>query len=209
MCDWGGVCVCVYVFIYKLYFWIVNYLLFLLKRIYYPLFFDSLYKSGINPYPTQAFHYGPRHMVSSHAQPTGPAPSPAPMTHPVAENAQGPPRVPAPYGLISDLPLPVPTGDSQVHWRWNWDVIVADRHIITGYVFPSFFKKMNSPFKPFGLQRTMDASAGWCWIWMRDNGVCFRQDLMDICTRCLRSPSPFLSSQKWSKIIFTEDILKN
>ncbi|XP_003972548.2 vacuolar protein sorting-associated protein 37A [Takifugu rubripes] len=71
--------------------------------------FQYLYKSGINPYPTQAFHYGPRHMGPSHAQPTGPAP----MTHPVAENAQGPPRVPAPYGLISDLPLPVPTGDSQ------------------------------------------------------------------------------------------------
>uniref|UniRef100_A0A674PQC2 VPS37A subunit of ESCRT-I n=1 Tax=Takifugu rubripes TaxID=31033 RepID=A0A674PQC2_TAKRU len=32
--------------------------------------FQYLYKSGINPYPTQAFHYGPRHMGPSHAQPT-------------------------------------------------------------------------------------------------------------------------------------------
>uniref|UniRef100_A0A671U0C2 VPS37A subunit of ESCRT-I n=1 Tax=Sparus aurata TaxID=8175 RepID=A0A671U0C2_SPAAU len=43
-----------------------------------------------------------------------PAPSPAPMPHPGAESAHGHPRAPAPYGLISDLPLPVPTGDSQV-----------------------------------------------------------------------------------------------
>uniref|UniRef100_A0AAQ4PM17 VPS37A subunit of ESCRT-I n=1 Tax=Gasterosteus aculeatus aculeatus TaxID=481459 RepID=A0AAQ4PM17_GASAC len=37
----------------------------------------------------------------------GPAPAPG------TDGAQGPPRAPAPYGLISDLPLPVPTGDSQ------------------------------------------------------------------------------------------------
>lgn len=68
------------------------------------------------PYPTQAFHYGSRHMGPSHTPPAGPgpAPSPAPMPHPGAESAHGHPRAPAPYGLISDLPLPVPTGDSQV-----------------------------------------------------------------------------------------------
>uniref|UniRef100_A0A671TWD6 VPS37A subunit of ESCRT-I n=1 Tax=Sparus aurata TaxID=8175 RepID=A0A671TWD6_SPAAU len=67
------------------------------------------------PYPTQAFHYGSRHMGPSHTPPAGPgpAPSPAPMPHPGAESAHGHPRAPAPYGLISDLPLPVPTGDSQ------------------------------------------------------------------------------------------------
>ncbi|XP_036931529.1 vacuolar protein sorting-associated protein 37A [Acanthopagrus latus] len=67
------------------------------------------------PYPTQAFHYGSRHMGPSHTPPAGPgpAPCPAPMPHPGAESAHGHPRAPAPYGLISDLPLPVPTGDSQ------------------------------------------------------------------------------------------------
>uniref|UniRef100_A0A8P4K3P8 VPS37A subunit of ESCRT-I n=1 Tax=Dicentrarchus labrax TaxID=13489 RepID=A0A8P4K3P8_DICLA len=44
---------------------------------------------------------------------SSPAPSPAPMPHPGVDSAHGPPRAPAPYGLISDLPLPVPTGDSQ------------------------------------------------------------------------------------------------
>lgn len=94
-----------------------------MKWSYYPLFFYSMYKSGIPPYPTQAFHYGPRHMSPSLTQTTGLAPSPTPMTHPVTESAQGPPRVPAPYGLISDLPLPVPTADSQVHKT-------SDKHIL-------------------------------------------------------------------------------
>ncbi|XP_045902368.1 vacuolar protein sorting-associated protein 37A isoform X3 [Micropterus dolomieu] len=66
----------------------------------------SMYKpSGIAPYPTQAFHYGPRHVGASHTAPAGPGPG--------VDSAYGPPRAPAPYGLISDLPLPVPTGDSQ------------------------------------------------------------------------------------------------
>ncbi|KAK1886208.1 Vacuolar protein sorting-associated protein 37A [Dissostichus eleginoides] len=39
--------------------------------------------------------------------------SPALMPHPGVDSAHGPPRAPAPYGLISDLPLPVPTGDSE------------------------------------------------------------------------------------------------
>lgn len=82
------------------------------------MFNSSMYKpSGIAPYPTQAFHYGPRHVGPSHAQPAGPgpAPSPAPMPHQGVDSAHGPARAPAPYGLICDLPLPVPTGDSQVH----------------------------------------------------------------------------------------------
>lgn len=94
---------------------ITFYVFFTMNWIYDPLFSNSMYKSGITPYPTQAFHYGPRHMSPSLTQTTGPAPSPTSMTHPVAEGAQGPPRAPAPYGLISDLPLPVPTGDSQVY----------------------------------------------------------------------------------------------
>uniref|UniRef100_A0A3Q1EW59 VPS37A subunit of ESCRT-I n=1 Tax=Acanthochromis polyacanthus TaxID=80966 RepID=A0A3Q1EW59_9TELE len=48
--------------------------------------------------------------------PPGPAPAPslAPPPYPGVDSAHGPPRAPAPYGLISDLPLPVPTTDSQV-----------------------------------------------------------------------------------------------
>uniref|UniRef100_A0A665TMH3 VPS37 C-terminal domain-containing protein n=1 Tax=Echeneis naucrates TaxID=173247 RepID=A0A665TMH3_ECHNA len=72
----------------------------------------SMYKpSGMAPYPTQAFHYGPRHVGPSQTPP----PIAAPMPHPGVDSSHGPPRAPAPYGLISDLPLPVPTGDSQVH----------------------------------------------------------------------------------------------
>ncbi|XP_068606915.1 vacuolar protein sorting-associated protein 37A isoform X2 [Brachionichthys hirsutus] len=74
-----------------------------------PAGFPYLYKSGIAPYPTQAY-YGPRHAAPAGP---GPAPSPAPMPHPGVDGAHGPPRAPAPYGLISDLPLPVPTGDPQ------------------------------------------------------------------------------------------------
>ncbi|XP_029358896.1 vacuolar protein sorting-associated protein 37A isoform X1 [Echeneis naucrates] len=70
----------------------------------------SMYKpSGMAPYPTQAFHYGPRHVGPSQTPP----PIAAPMPHPGVDSSHGPPRAPAPYGLISDLPLPVPTGDSQ------------------------------------------------------------------------------------------------
>uniref|UniRef100_A0AAQ5ZQ84 VPS37 C-terminal domain-containing protein n=1 Tax=Amphiprion ocellaris TaxID=80972 RepID=A0AAQ5ZQ84_AMPOC len=62
----------------------------------------TIYKqSGIAPYPTQAYHYGPRHV------------GPTPPNYPGVDSAHGPPRAPAPYGLISDLPLPVPTTDSQ------------------------------------------------------------------------------------------------
>ncbi|XP_076023431.1 vacuolar protein sorting-associated protein 37A isoform X2 [Genypterus blacodes] len=58
--------------------------------------FPYMYKpSGIAPYPAQGFHYAPRHV--------GPG----------VEGTHGPPRAPAPYGLITELPLPVPTADSQ------------------------------------------------------------------------------------------------
>ncbi|XP_058497519.1 vacuolar protein sorting-associated protein 37A isoform X2 [Solea solea] len=77
-----------------------------------PAGFPYMYKpSGMAAYPTQAFHYGPRHMGTSQTPPAGPAA--APMPHPAVDNVHGPPRAPAPYGLISDLPLPVPTVDSQ------------------------------------------------------------------------------------------------
>ncbi|XP_061577830.1 vacuolar protein sorting-associated protein 37A isoform X2 [Cololabis saira] len=76
----------------------------------------SMYKpSGIPPYPTQAFHYGPHHAGSGQTPPPGPGPvpSPAPMPHPGLDIGHGPPRALAPYGLITDLPLPVPIGDLQ------------------------------------------------------------------------------------------------
>ncbi|TNN35326.1 Vacuolar protein sorting-associated protein 37A [Liparis tanakae] len=74
----------------------------------------NMYKpSGRTPYPTQAYHYGPRHVGPSHTAPPGPGPAPALMPHPGVDGAHGPPRAPAPYGLILDLPLPVPTGDYQ------------------------------------------------------------------------------------------------
>uniref|UniRef100_A0A3Q1B7Q5 VPS37 C-terminal domain-containing protein n=1 Tax=Amphiprion ocellaris TaxID=80972 RepID=A0A3Q1B7Q5_AMPOC len=79
--------------------------------------FPYIYKqSGIAPYPTQAYHYGPRHVGPSQTPPPGPGPAPslAPPNYPGVDSAHGPPRAPAPYGLISDLPLPVPTTDSQV-----------------------------------------------------------------------------------------------
>ncbi|KAM4604124.1 vacuolar protein sorting-associated protein 37A isoform 1-T3 [Polymixia lowei] len=66
----------------------------------------NMYKSsGMAPYPTQGFHYGPR--------PLGPGQTPATMPHPGVDSTHGPPRAPAPYGLITDLPLPVPTGETQ------------------------------------------------------------------------------------------------
>lgn len=69
-----------------------------------PGFPYSMYKpSGMAPYPTQAYHYSPRQTPPS---------GPAPMPHPVMDGVH-PPRAPAPYGLLSDLPLPVPTVDSQ------------------------------------------------------------------------------------------------
>lgn len=68
---------------------------------------------GIAPFPNQVFHYGARHVGSSQTPSSGSGPTPTP--HQVADSTHGASRAPAPYGLISDLPLPVPTGDSQVH----------------------------------------------------------------------------------------------
>lgn len=77
----------------------------------------SMYKSGITPYPAQPFHYGPRHVGPSLTPPAGPGPAApsASLTHP---GSDGPPhgssRPPAPYGLISDLHLAVPTAEPVV-----------------------------------------------------------------------------------------------
>ncbi|XP_046873147.1 vacuolar protein sorting-associated protein 37A isoform X1 [Hypomesus transpacificus] len=62
--------------------------------------FQYMYKpSAMPPYPPQGYHYGPR--------PPGGAP-------PGLEPPPGPPRAAAPaYGLITDLPLPVPTAEHQ------------------------------------------------------------------------------------------------
>ncbi|KAJ8000797.1 hypothetical protein DPEC_G00184050 [Dallia pectoralis] len=63
----------------------------------------NMYKpSGLPPYPTQGFHYGPL--------------SAGPMPHPVLEapHGHGPTRAAAPaYGLIIDPPVPVLSADSQ------------------------------------------------------------------------------------------------
>ncbi|XP_067114387.1 vacuolar protein sorting-associated protein 37A [Osmerus mordax] len=63
----------------------------------------SMYKpSAMPPYPPQGYHYGPR------------PPGGAPPSHPGLEPPHGPPRAAAPaYGLITDLPLPVPTAEHQ------------------------------------------------------------------------------------------------
>uniref|UniRef100_A0A1A7WJZ7 Vacuolar protein sorting 37A n=1 Tax=Iconisemion striatum TaxID=60296 RepID=A0A1A7WJZ7_9TELE len=74
----------------------------------------SMYKpAGITPYPTQTYHYGPRHVGPGQMPGPGPAASPASMPHTGVDVAHAPPRAPAPYGLLPDLPLPVPTGDTQ------------------------------------------------------------------------------------------------
>lgn len=77
----------------------------------------SMYKSGITPYPAQPFHYGPRHVGPSLTSPAGlgPAVPSALVTQPGSDGPpHGPSRPPAPYGLISDLNLAVPTGESVV-----------------------------------------------------------------------------------------------
>ncbi|XP_026216498.1 vacuolar protein sorting-associated protein 37A isoform X2 [Anabas testudineus] len=77
-----------------------------------PAGFPYMYKPpGIAAFPTQAFHYGSRHVGPGQTPPSGPGPTPTP--HPGVDSAHGPSRASAQYGLISDLPLPVPTGDSQ------------------------------------------------------------------------------------------------
>ncbi|XP_057698794.1 vacuolar protein sorting-associated protein 37A isoform X5 [Corythoichthys intestinalis] len=75
----------------------------------------SMYKpSGIPPYPTPGYHYGPRHVGQSKTPPLAPLPSGVgPALHPGIEAVHGSPRHPVPYGLITDLQLPVPVGDLQ------------------------------------------------------------------------------------------------
>lgn len=74
-----------------------------------------MYKpSGMPPYPTQGFHFVPAFPPQDGQRPIGPAPVP----HAGVEPQQAPPRPAAPaFGLITDLPLPVPTADSQVPTR--------------------------------------------------------------------------------------------
>uniref|UniRef100_A0A9J8ATP9 VPS37A subunit of ESCRT-I n=1 Tax=Cyprinus carpio carpio TaxID=630221 RepID=A0A9J8ATP9_CYPCA len=73
--------------------------------------FPYMYKpSGMPPYPTQGFHFVPAFPPQDGQRPIGPAPVP----HAGVEPQQAPPRPAAPaFGLITDLPLPVPTADSQ------------------------------------------------------------------------------------------------
>lgn len=70
----------------------------------------SMYKP---PYPAQNFHFVPAFPSQDPQRPVVPAPLPPP---PGSELQQAPCRAPA-YGLITDLPLPVPMADSQVAAR--------------------------------------------------------------------------------------------
>lgn len=67
------------------------------------------------PYPPQAFHYSARHVGPTQTPPPNLGAGSTPMPHPGMDSVHAIPRVPTPYGLISDLPLPVPTGESQVN----------------------------------------------------------------------------------------------
>ncbi|KAG5285762.1 hypothetical protein AALO_G00007170 [Alosa alosa] len=73
--------------------------------------FPFMYKpSGMSPYPPQSFHFVPAFPPQESQRPMGPASMPHAGTE-----AHAAPRPAAPaYGLITDLPLPVPTTDSQV-----------------------------------------------------------------------------------------------
>ncbi|XP_053712147.1 vacuolar protein sorting-associated protein 37A-like [Synchiropus splendidus] len=71
-----------------------------------PSGFPYMYKPpGIPPYPTQGFHYAPRHVGPSQTPPPAPP-------HPAADGVHVPPRAPPSYGLMTDLALP--TGDTQL-----------------------------------------------------------------------------------------------
>ncbi|RXM35038.1 Vacuolar protein sorting-associated protein 37A [Acipenser ruthenus] len=71
--------------------------------------------SGIPPYPPQGFHF-PAFPQQEAPRPVAPAPMQVPGTDSVPASPLGfnitRPAAPA-YGLITDLPLPVPTADSQ------------------------------------------------------------------------------------------------
>lgn len=63
-------------------------------------------------YPAQNFHFVPAFPSQDPQRPVVPAPPPPP---PGSEIQQAQNRPPAPaYGLITDLPLPVPMAESQV-----------------------------------------------------------------------------------------------
>lgn len=96
-----------------------------------------MYKpSGMPPYPTQSFHFVPAFQPQDGQRPIGPVPVP----HAGLEPQQAPPRPAAPaYGLITDLPLPVPTADSQVpnghsvknHYIYTFLHFYIQRHLLT------------------------------------------------------------------------------
>ncbi|XP_076869715.1 vacuolar protein sorting-associated protein 37A [Brachyhypopomus gauderio] len=73
--------------------------------------FPFMYKpTAMPPYSTQSFHFVPAFPTQDSQRSVVAAPAPPPGV----ELQQAPPRPPAPtYGLITDLPLPVPTADSQ------------------------------------------------------------------------------------------------
>ncbi|XP_072526606.1 vacuolar protein sorting-associated protein 37A [Salminus brasiliensis] len=74
--------------------------------------FPFMYKpSGMPPYPAQNFHFVPAFPAQDGQRPMVPTPVPPASG---VDLQQSQPRPPAPsYGLITDLPLPVPTSDSQ------------------------------------------------------------------------------------------------
>lgn len=79
-----------------------------------PSGFPYMYKSsGLAPYPTQGFHYGPRHIGPGQTTAAAPSPAPSLISHTGSDSMHGPPRAPHPSGFIPDLPMPVPIGDLQ------------------------------------------------------------------------------------------------
>ncbi|XP_077575961.1 vacuolar protein sorting-associated protein 37A isoform X5 [Stigmatopora nigra] len=64
------------------------------------------------PYPPPSYHYGLYHVGQRKTPPLAPFPSGVgPGLHPGVESVHGSHRQPDPYGLITDLVLPVPVGD--------------------------------------------------------------------------------------------------
>lgn len=73
----------------------------------FPFMYQS---SAMSPYPAQNFHFVPPFPAQDAQRPAVPSSLPQPGVEP----QQVVPRPPAPaYGLITDLPLPVPTADLQ------------------------------------------------------------------------------------------------
>ncbi|MBN3299213.1 vacuolar protein sorting-associated protein 37A [Amia ocellicauda] len=80
----------------------------------FPFLFNK--PSGMAPYPPQGFHFIPTFPPQDPSRPVAPAAMPPPGTDSVPALPPGfgntRPAAPA-YGLITDLPLPVPTADCQ------------------------------------------------------------------------------------------------